>query len=224
MQQTSAKKILVVSDAVSREVYNQRIRVLFGGVDLVLSCGDLPYDYLEYIVTLLDVPLLYVHGNHDRPLRTDSGEIPAPRGCISVEGRIVSEAGLLIGGLGGSIRYKPLGDHQYTEGQMRRRVARMAPRLWWNRVRRDRRLDVFLAHAPPRGIHDEADPAHHGFQAFRSLIDHHHPRYFIHGHTLPHAGVPEETRVGRTEVIHVNGYKVLEVRDGQDGAELETAG
>jgi len=39
----------------------------FGDVELVLSCGDLPYYYLEYIVSMLNVPLLYVHGNHDAP-------------------------------------------------------------------------------------------------------------------------------------------------------------
>ena len=33
---------------------------------LILACGDLPYYYLEYIVGLLDVPLFYVHGNHDK--------------------------------------------------------------------------------------------------------------------------------------------------------------
>jgi len=217
MPQSQAKRILVVSDVVNREVYNERIRDLHSDIDLVLSCGDLPYDYLEYIVTMLDVPLLYVHGNHDRPLRTDRGEIPAPRGCISVEARVVSEGGLSIAGLGGSIRYKPLGAHQYTEGQMRWRIARLAPRLWWNRACRGRGLDIFLAHAPPRGVHDDEDPAHQGFESFRSFIDRHHPRYFIHGHTLPHTGVPEETRVGRTEVIHAYGHKVLEVRLGKDG-------
>jgi uncharacterized protein len=207
--------ILVVSDVVSREVYNQQIRELFSGVSLVLSCGDLPYDYLEYIVTMLDVPLLYVHGNHDRPLRTDHSEIPAPRGCIWVEGRILAEQGLLIAGLGGSIRYKPIGAHQYTEWEMRKRVGRLAPRFWWNRLR-GRRLDIFLAHAPPRGIHDEEDFAHHGFETFRSLIERQRPRYFIHGHTQPHAGVPQVTRLGETEVIHINGWRVLEVCIGQD--------
>ena len=36
--------------------------------DLVIGCGDLPFDYLEYLVSRLDVPLLYVPGNHDASL------------------------------------------------------------------------------------------------------------------------------------------------------------
>ncbi len=217
-------KILVVSDVVSREIYNEQIGALFGTVELALSCGDLPYDYLEYIVTMLDVPLLYVHGNHDHPLQTEYGEIPAPRGCVSVEGRVMRAKGLLVGGLGGSIRYRPSGAHQYTEWEMRKRILRMTPILWRNRLLHERSLDIFLAHAPPRGIHDEEDRAHHGFKAFRSLILRHHPRYFLHGHTTRRAGVPERARLGRTEVLHVIGYKVLEVCIGQDEPGLEEAG
>jgi len=34
----------------------------------VLSCGDLPPYYLEFLVTVLDVPLFDVRGNHDHEL------------------------------------------------------------------------------------------------------------------------------------------------------------
>jgi uncharacterized protein len=204
-------RILVVSDTVSREIYNERICALFGTIDLVLSCGDLPYDYLEYIVTMLNVPLLYVHGNHDRPLHTEAGDIVLPRGCVSVEGRVLSIAGLLIGGLGGSIRYKPSGEHQYTQWEMRKRLAGMAPKLWLNRFFRGRAIDIFLAHSPPLGIHDQEDPAHQGFAVFRKLIRRYRPRYFIHGHTYYRAGRPRCTRVGGTEVIHVSGHEIIEV-------------
>ena len=59
-------KILAISDEVVDLLYSARLRQHFGGVDLVLGCGDLPFYYLEYIVTALDVPLYYVPGNHDR--------------------------------------------------------------------------------------------------------------------------------------------------------------
>ena len=205
-------KILAISDVVSREVYDEGIKYRFGNVDLVVSCGDLPYYYLEYIVTMLNVPLLYVHGNHDRPLQTDNGVIPEPRGCVSVEGRVVRVNGLLIGGLGGSIRYKPRGMYQYTESEMQRRLIRMAPTLWRNRLVYGRALDIFIAHSPPRGVHDQDDRPHHGFAAFLTLIHRYRPRYFIHGHTYPQMGVPARSRVEDTEVIHVHGYRVLEVR------------
>ncbi len=204
-------RILAVSDEVSREIYDEGIQTRFGDVDLAISCGDLPYYYLEYIVSSLNVPLFYVHGNHDRPLQTDHGVIPEPRGCVSVEGRVVQTNGLLIGGLGGSIRYKPTGMYQYTESEMRWRIAKLAPRLWHNWLLRRRALDIFIAHSPPRGIHDQDDRPHHGFEAFVTLIHHYQPRYFIHGHTYPQMGVPERSHIENTEVIHVHGYKVLEV-------------
>ena len=208
-------KILVVSDVISRAVYSEGIRDRFGDVDLALSCGDLPYYYLEYIVSMLDIPLLYVHGNHDRPLQTERGEIPEPRGCISVEERVVKINGLLIAGLGGSIRYNASGIYQYTEREMRWRLARLAPRFWRNRLLCGRALDIFIAHSPPRGIHDQEDRPHHGFDAFRHLIRRYQPRYFIHGHSYPRMGVPQRSRVEETEVIHVYGYKVLEVSIGK---------
>jgi len=204
-------KILAVSDVISKLVYDEGIRTRFSGIELALSCGDLPYYYLEYIVSSLNIPLLYVHGNHDRPLQTEHGEIPAPRGCISVEGRVVKVGGLLIGGLGGSIRYSPSGVYQYTEHEMRWRLARMEPKLWWNRLMRGHGVDIFIAHSPPRGIHDQEDRPHRGLEAFRTLITRYRPRYFIHGHTYPRMGVPQRSRFGDTEVIHVYGYEVLEV-------------
>ena len=33
----------------------------------MISCGDLPAYYLDYLVSKLDVPLYAVHGNHDAP-------------------------------------------------------------------------------------------------------------------------------------------------------------
>src|SRR5947207_13754792 len=60
-----AVTILAVSDEVDPLVYSDHVRERFRHVDLVLSCGDLPYSYLDYIVSMLDVPLYGVRGNHD---------------------------------------------------------------------------------------------------------------------------------------------------------------
>ena len=204
-------KVLVVSDIISQTVYSGAIRDCFGDVDLALSCGDLPYYYLEYIVSMLNIPLVYVHGNHDHPLQTEREVISEPRGCVSVEERVIKVKGLLIGGLGGSIRYNTSGLYQYTEHEMRWRLARMEPSLWRNKLLHGLALDIFIAHSPPLGIHDQEDRPHHGINAFRSLIHRYQPRYFIHGHSYPRVGVPQRSRVENTEVIHVYGHKVLEV-------------
>ena len=37
----------------------------FAGVDLIISCGDLPPEYLTSLVDAIGAPLYYVGGNHD---------------------------------------------------------------------------------------------------------------------------------------------------------------
>ena len=58
-------KILSVSDIVVPELSGHFDRQPFAEVDLVLSCGDLPPEYLSTIRERLDVPLFYIKGNHD---------------------------------------------------------------------------------------------------------------------------------------------------------------
>jgi hypothetical protein len=57
-------KILALSDKVIPFIYSPLARQRFADVDLVIGCGDLPYYYLEYVLTVLNY-LYYVRGNHD---------------------------------------------------------------------------------------------------------------------------------------------------------------
>ncbi len=184
-----------------------------GKLDLILSCGDLPYDYLEYLVDAFGAPLLYVHGNHDHPIEGERGVIASPQGGREIEGKLVREAGLWVAGLGGSPRYTARGGYQYTEAEMRRRALALDLRLRVARLR-GHGLDILLTHAPPQGIHDGPDPAHQGFAAFLAILERHRPRYHVHGHSYPRPGHPSRTRYGQTEVIHVRGHTVLEVPGG----------
>jgi len=208
-------KILTVSDKVVDSIYNPAIKERFGDVDLVLACGDLPPYYLEFIVTMLNVPLLYVFGNHDQGTFTADGEFKhAPEGCLNVDERVVKVKGLLIGGLEGSMRYSHRGDHQYTEGEMRYKALRMAPTLWWNRLRHGRALDILITHAPPYGIHDGADLCHTGFKTFLHMMDIYRPRYLIHGHRhvyRPHT--PTRTTYHHTQVVNCYRYQVIHWRE-----------
>lgn len=54
------------------------------GVDLILSAGDIKASYLEFLVTMLGVPCLYVRGNHDQMYQ----EQP-PRGCVCIEDGVI---------------------------------------------------------------------------------------------------------------------------------------
>lgn len=204
---------LTVSDEVVPVVYSLNIKDRFGHVAGVLGCGDLPYYYLEFIVSMLNVPCFYVHGNHDGPEHAmDGSQRNEPQGCVSVEGRSVCYEGLIIAGLGGSIRYNQEPGAQYTELEMLLRVWRLTPRLLFNRLRYGRYVDIFLTHAPPLGIHDGPDRPHHGFRAFLSVMQRFNPRYLIHGHIHRSYSVTAatETLYNQTVVLNTAGYRLLE--------------
>ena len=206
-------KILTVSDKVVDLIYSPQLKDRFGDVELVLSCGDLPFYYLEYIVSILNVPLFYVMGNHDSEIEyLPNGQIiTAPRGCVNVDNRVVEYNGLLIGGLEGCMRHNQNPRFQYTDTEMHSKVLRMAPRLLLNRILRGRYLDILITHAPPYHIHDGQDLCHQGFQAFLRFTDWFKPRYLIHGHR--HLYGYEQATVTpyrETQVVNIYGYRVLE--------------
>ncbi len=216
-------KILALSDQVVDHIYSPQVRDLFGDVRLVVGCGDLPDYYLEYVVSMLNVPFLHVPGNHDLPPSSDRWDrpdrhAPAPRECGSLDGRVVHEQGLLLAGLGGSVRYRPGGEYQYTQAEMTGRVLALTPRLWLNRLRYGRAIDILVTHAPPRGIHDGTDPAHVGFAVFNRFIARFHPRYLLHGHShVWRRDTVMTTRVGATTVLNVYPYRVIEITPDHAG-------
>jgi len=204
-------KILAVSDRVVNSIYSPCIRERFGDVDMVLACGDLPYSYLEYIVSMLNVPCLFVHGNHDHPEFTENGRtLHKPGGWINVYQRTVFVKGILVGGLEGSIRYKPRAPFQYTEREMVYKVWRMTPALVMNRVFYGRYLDILITHSPPFGIHDGRDLPHRGFRALLGLMARFKPRYLLHGHKHIYGVECSKTRHVDTEVINVYPSRVIE--------------
>ena len=45
-------KILAISDVPSKALWDYNTREKLEGIDLILSCGDLPKKYLEYLTKL----------------------------------------------------------------------------------------------------------------------------------------------------------------------------
>lgn len=164
-------KILAIADEESKYLWDYFDKSKIEGIDLIISCGDLNPHYLSFLVTLSSVPVLYVHGNHDAKYE----KVP-PEGCICIEDQIYVHNGVRILGLGGSMRYKP-GPHQYTEWQMRQRVAKLKFRLW-----KSRGFDILVTHAPAYQLNDGRDLPHQGFQVFKTLMEKYKPKYFLHGH------------------------------------------
>ena len=164
-------RLLLLADEPDVRLWDHLDRSLLEGIDLVLSCGDLPASYLSFLTCFTSAPILYVHGNHDTRYAQDP-----PEGCTCIEDTVYNFRGLRVLGLGGSMRYKP-GEHQYSERDMARRIRRLWFKLW-----RSGGFDVLVTHAAMRGLGDADDLAHRGFECFKRLIDKYHPAYMIHGH------------------------------------------
>lgn len=190
-------RLLAVADVESPYYYDYYTPGKLDEFDLILACGDLSREYLEFLATLAHCPVVYVRGNHD-----DSFAQEPPEGCICAEDRIVVCGGLRIMGLGGSYRYRD-GNNMYTERQMCRRIQRMQLQLWKNRG-----FDILLTHAPARHINDFNAASHRGFQCFVELLDQYQPKYFIHGHIHRNYGmnIPQRTVRGETNIINAYNY------------------
>ncbi len=200
--------ILTVSDYIEQSLNHPGAAKNMEQVDLILSCGDLPPEYLSHLRRTFNAPLFYVQGNHD--IRYSSSP---PEGCENIHARLVRFGSLRILGLEGS-RWYSGGPHQYTEPEMKKTIRRLRPLLWWRRG-----VDIVLAHSPPRHVGDAEDPCHRGFKSFRWLIGKYAPTYFIHGHI--HENFPDPAdrvlTLGKTRVINSCGYHLLEVK-GEDEA------
>ena len=171
-------KLLLISDKESEYLWDYYQPGRLDGVDLILSCGDLHAQYLSFLVTMGGMPLLYVHGNHDKTY-----DRRPPEGCECIEDKLVVRKGLRILGLGGSIR-----------------------RLWFQ-LRRAGGVDIVLTHSPAQDYGDGEDYAHRGFACLLNLIDRYQPKYLIHGHVHANYGFRTPRLLKRGETTIINAYE-----------------
>ena len=164
-------RILLLADEPDLRFWDHLDRSLLENLDLIISCGDLPANYLSFITCFTNAPILYVHGNHDN--RYDRNP---PEGCICIEDIIYKFEGLRILGLGGSMRYKP-GPCMYSEKEMSKRIRKLFFPLL-----RSRGFDILVAHAALAGEGDSEDIPHRGFECLKKLVDKYNPPYYFHGH------------------------------------------
>ena len=221
-------KILCVSDQIDPLVYSSNIRERYRDIDLVISAGDLPMEYLEFIVSSLNKPVFFIFGNHNltefgqyhhRPSVTaipPRFDAAAPctadncHGATYIGFRARREGDLLVAGVSGSLKYNN-GLNQYTDAQMKMKLIALIPGLILNKIRFGRFLDILVTHAPPEGIHDKSDPCHRGFRCFRWFIEKFRPRYLVHGHI--HLYDLQDIRVSRyldTTVINAYSHFIID--------------
>lgn len=205
--------ILAVSDEVDPLIYSPAIKDRYGNVDLVISCGDLPYDYLDYIISSLNCPMYFVHGNHDLVRKTaDANPDSYPLGGVNLHGRITRNNELILAGVEGSILYNRKSPYQYSQGQFWNIVLGLVPNLFLNKLKYGRYLDIFVTHAPSAGIHDRSDWAHQGIKAFRWLVKTFQPECHLHGHI--HLYRPDEiweSSFGSTRVINTFRSRLIQL-------------
>ena len=231
-------KILVVSDHEEKRLYEHFDHERWvGKVDMAISCGDLHPDYLSYLVTVLRVPLLYVHGNHDTRYTTTP-----PDGCDRIDGRLVHVSGLRVAGIGGSPQYNAGSEEfQYSGRQMRWRARRLSATIW-----QAGGAEIIVSHAAPircsvqlRVPHEPAgtgrpcirpdleghpefcpeatDTTHRSTAAFNGLIGRWKPRYWFHGHNhIEYGRVSRLWWLGRTQVINADGHVVIDTEQPID--------
>jgi Icc-related predicted phosphoesterase len=228
-------KILCISDQIDPLVYTNTIKERFGDVDLILSAGDLPMDYLDFIISSLNKPLFFVFGNHNLKeykyykrggdnysAVSIEDDVFRGSGAMHISGRVVFEEGLIIAGLGGSMRYNH-GENQYTDFQMTLEILRLIPALLFNRIFRGRCLDILLTHASPKGIHDKEDKCHWGFKSFRWFMKKFRPKYLIHGHIhLYDLADVRVTQFEKTTVINAYSQYIIDTAINSPSAAINT--
>ena len=194
-------KLLIVSDEESRFIWDYFDRTVFEGVEVIISAGDLKRQYLEFIATMIPVPLLYVSGNHDTYFRQSP-----PGGCQSIDGKIITSGKLRIAGLGGCKSQNPDGIYQLSEEQMAKRVKQLL------RKTKDK-LDIFVTHAPALGLGDGDDSFHKGFACFHEILDLAKPKLHIFGHQHMSYGTKCENLIHYKESLLYNAfrYKIIDI-------------
>ena len=232
-------KILCVSDYVDPLIYNQNVKEVFNDIDLILCAGDLPMDYVDFIVSVFNKPTYFVFGNHDlkeyhfyhKDSRLDGSRFTKNyeqtihgHGATYLgfktfinENLLIEdpESGkkrpLLIAGTSGTVRYNN-GLCQFTDSQMKFKLLKMVPKLIYNKLKYGKYLDIFMTHASPRHIHDHEDPCHLGFECYNWFLQKFKPTYMVHGHI--HLYDLREERIGKyydTTVVNAYAHYVIEL-------------
>ena len=181
--------ILVIADRRPKLDIVQTVRD--ANIDLIVTLGDLTREDILSLEQVTTIPKIGVYGNHD------SGTYMPELGIWDMHLKVWDYQGLRFGGLQGCVRYKENPQAIMCTQEEAFRMMEGFPKV-----------DVFLTHCPPRGINDEEEVAHQGFDALREYVDRQQPRLLMHGHTYP----TDDTVVsqhGATRIEYVFGYKVI---------------
>jgi Icc-related predicted phosphoesterase len=177
-------KLLVLAD-----IDDLRWRGGSGRADALLALGDIADMVILQAAESWQCPaVLAVKGNHD-------ADAPFPAPVIDLHLRTVKLGDFGFGGLNGCLQYKPRGHFLYYQEEAEAFLDAFPA------------VDIFLSHNSPRGVHDREDEVHTGFTGLNAYIGRAAPRLLLHGHQHQ----DRESLVGRTRVIGVYGWKVIDI-------------
>ncbi len=196
-------RVLTIADEPSRYYYDFFKRGMLDEFDLIIACGDLPREYLEFLVTMSPCQLIYVNGNHDESFVKNP-----PGGCICIEDDIFEYNGVRFLGLGGSYKYRDGMTYMYTEQAMRKRIRKLRFKLW-----KKNGFDVLVSHSPLYSFGQD-HIAHRGFKCFENLLLKYKPKYMIHGHIHRNYGanIPRTYSYGETTIINAFEYYKFDLK------------
>ncbi|ONI42924.1 metallophosphoesterase [Candidatus Epulonipiscium fishelsonii] len=194
--------ILIIADQESPYIWDHFDKKNFENVEIVVSCGDLKASYLSFIVTMLAVPVIYIHGNHDVRYSTNP-----PEGCICIDDDVFTYKGIKFGGLGGCMEYSG-GPLQYTEKAMNKRVKKLI-----KLGKRRGGIDVLITHSPSKNLGDGEDLCHQGFQAFYDIYEKFNISHHFYGHQ--HLNYSNKTNRCLTykdiQIVNAFNYYIIEI-------------
>ncbi len=184
-------KALVLADRRPRIDLVQTIKD--ENIEIVISLGDFAREDLLPLAEVTHIPKIGVYGNHC------SGNYMPEIGIMNLHSATWQFQGKTFAGLQGCVRYKSYPDAiMFTQEEA------------WQILENYPQVDIFITHCPPRGINDEDEISHQGFDALLDYIDRKPPKILLHGHTYP----DENNLVrqhGSTRIEYVSGHRIIDL-------------
>lgn len=225
---------MAVSDKESTTLLNwiEQGRPDLKSVDLIVSCGDLPSSYLEFISSALDKDVIYVRGNHDQEASSKIEVLHGPGpffqgpsyedkfdGLKNLHGKLFYYRDWIFVGFEGSLWYNGKGP-QYHEDEMHRVVRNIENRLRFRKLsdwfRGSMHKIIVISHAPLAGVHDAQDLCHRGFQCFHHFLHTFSPILWIHGHTATENLTQNQvSQSENTTILNAYEYKFIKIQSGE---------
>jgi len=227
-------KILAVSDKDDSKLQACILKNMpfLQNIDLIVSCGDISKQYLEFLVDNLKKPLFFVEGNHQflpPQNETDnylnkalfdfySKDKYITSGGINIHARLETFQNFIFVGFEGALRYNK-GTFQYTQKEMAKIVRKIKFKIKLIRFldfifKRKPKEVIVVTHAPIQGIHDKQDLCHQGFTCFKKFLEEIKPVLWLHGHIhFEGQQNAQITKHKNTLIVNCYGFHTININD-----------